>query len=158
MRGSQHPQSAYVGLNDSRQLPGTYVKTQYGYSQESLPTQRQLLKMCIRERCNNLHFCLRCKREHPKFRCSEFKKKGEIKDFYPDTLMQKTCFNIPLLDNLLSNYLDKQFVEYLIRGLKEGFNTGKKVEQSSLQSVKIYYHLEVNLHVHFCRQKSIKVL
>lgn len=38
MRGSQHPQSAYVGLNDSRQLPGTYVKTQYGYSQESLPT------------------------------------------------------------------------------------------------------------------------
>lgn len=46
--------------------------------------------------------------------------------------MQKTCFNIPLLDNLLSNYLDKQFVEYLIRGLKEGFNTGKKVEQSSL--------------------------
>lgn len=59
-------------------------------------------------------------------------KKGEIKDFYPDTLMQKTCFNIPLLDNLLSNYLDKQFVEYLIRGLKEGLNTGKKVEQSSL--------------------------
>lgn len=59
-------------------------------------------------------------------------KKGEIKDFYPDTLMQKTCFNIPLLDNLLSNYLDKQFVEYLIRGPKEGFNTGKKVEQSSL--------------------------
>lgn len=32
------PTSAYVGLNDSRQLPGTYVKTQYGYSQESLPT------------------------------------------------------------------------------------------------------------------------
>lgn len=59
-------------------------------------------------------------------------KRGGIKDFYPDTLMQKTCFNIPLLDNLLSNYLDKQFVEYLIRGLKEGFNTGKKVEQSSL--------------------------
>lgn len=29
--------SAYKGLNDNRQPPSTYVKTQYGYSQESLP-------------------------------------------------------------------------------------------------------------------------
>lgn len=158
MRGSQHPQSAYVGLNDSRQLPGTYVKTQYGYSQESLPTQRQLLQNVHTRKMQQLTFLSALQERTPKIQMLRIQKKGEIKDFYPDTLMQKTCFNIPLLDNLLSNYLDKQFVEYLIRGLKEGFNTGKKVEQSSLQSVKIYYHLEVNLHVHFCRQKSIKVL
>lgn len=88
-------------------------------------------KMCIRERCNNLHFVCAA-RENTQNLDAQNLKKGEIKDFYPDTLMQKTCFNIPLLDNLLSNYLDKQFVEYLIRGLKEGFNNGKKVEQSSL--------------------------
>lgn len=158
MRGSQHPQSAYVGLNDSRQLPGTYVKTQYGYSQESLPTQRQFLQNVHTRKMQQLTFLSALQERTPKIQMLRIQKKGEIKDFYPDTLMQKTCFNIPLLDNLLSNYLDKQFVEYLIRGLKEGFNTGKKVEQSSLQSVKIYYHLEVNLHVHFCRQKSIKVL
>lgn len=158
MRGSQHPQSAYVGLNDSRQLPGTYVKTQYGYSQESLPTQRQGLQNVHTRKMQQLTFLSALQERTPKIQMLRIQKKGEIKDFYPDTLMQKTCFNIPLLDNLLSNYLDKQFVEYLIRGLKEGFNTGKKVEQSSLQSVKIYYHLEVNLHVHFCRQKSIKVL
>lgn len=36
--------SAYKGLNNNRQPPCRYVKTQYGYSQESLPNVETLLK------------------------------------------------------------------------------------------------------------------
>lgn len=36
--------SAYKGLNNNRQPPCTYVKTQYGYSQKSLPNVETLLQ------------------------------------------------------------------------------------------------------------------
>lgn len=62
------------------------------------------------------------KREIPPH-CSP--KRGEINDCHPETA-QKTCINIPLLENFLSTHPDKQFVEYLITGLKEGFYTGIK--------------------------------
>lgn len=62
------------------------------------------------------------KREIPPH-CSP--KRGEINDCYPETARQ-TCINIPLLENFLSTHPDKQFVEYLITGLKEGFYTGIK--------------------------------
>lgn len=109
---------------------------------------------CIRARCNNLHVCLCCKQDHAKVRCKEFKnernpphcspKRGKIDDCYPETA-QKTCINIPLLENILSTHPDKQSVEYL----KVTFNFSELIINSNFNMLQKKSWGQLHLHSNF---------
>lgn len=65
--------SAYRGLYDSCQSPSPYVKTQYGYSQESLPTWRQLLQNVHTRKMQQLTLLSALQERTPKIRCPKLK-------------------------------------------------------------------------------------
>ncbi|CAG2224015.1 unnamed protein product [Mytilus edulis] len=90
---------------------------------------------CFRPHCRNLHICLSCNGEHPKTVCTSSKNEA----LGPNKIGSNMQRRINLVHEL-ENHPNKEFKNYLVSGLSQGFSTGittlpsKSIECKNLRS------------------------
>ena len=82
---------------------------------------------CSRQSCRNEHACLACKKEHSQQPCKKKKKKKKKlldSKFEPTEITARSCLvNIAQLYNEVTTHPDRRFVNFLIDGFVNGFDT-----------------------------------
>ena len=100
----------------------SYGRQKYYMKGEEICNNFNGNKGCFLSRCHNLHVCIGCHGLHPRSQGT----KG--KDSTSKTLSKVPHISTPIDSSVLHKYLqsypDKNFTNYLLNGLKQGFHTG----------------------------------
>ena len=131
-----------VSNNYSNKRSGSsdsYSRQKYYMKGEEICNNFNGNKGCFRNRCNNLHVCIGCHGPHPRSQCTNVQgqyiknsltaKKRSSPPQHPESEKVKVPhISTPIDSSILHKYLqshpDKNFTNYLLNGLKQGFHTG----------------------------------